>query len=773
MRYCVSLVNFQSSPEGSVTSRSINQEVLELLDSQKLPMNERVFTWLTNSVPDKQTKPTVNKTSEDILKSANVTTQANKRDDSKEIACTKTEIKKQDQNMTTKTSCEQMVPKDKPLETQVELELQHEKTLREKIEKQLAQEKEKREQLEQEDKLETQTRLELQREKTRREKLEKQLAQEREKRQQLKQKVEPIKTKRELELQHKKTLRERLEKQLAQEKEKRQQLEQEVSERRITVTQKAQKVDVATSNHQQNSSSVVGATSSKHSTAHTPTNRHNPIVSLSAKTPQSSGRSNIRYANSAYIYQNGIQRLLRKTKQDKSIHSLRGKPPNTCANAHSLVEHVHQHRGKENFARHNHHKENAGKTPTKAVRERADDIYIAEVLHQSNKSHDNKPDGNVKENISTTVRKRKQTNPTKRIHNQKSPQQISSPVYHTPDVTRHQHSSIPHLVRDSSCSFLSQQLPSSGCDHHCLGCKPRLKCPLITSRNFVKLLRVDRFTCAYHRRLASRIMGGLKEVPTTKPVGNRQPVVYMNQPSGNSSESSSATSPVSSEVFNQSPCSDQENSTSTYDTSTITSDTSSPAGSDIDCHKMPSPSQYVDVHNQISACDANRSSSNTYEGYSTTTSDSEYIPSGSTQSLSSSSSYSCMKSKKCVGKNTLTLPGKYEAVIPKDNTTSKTLSTASRLTRPLVPAVYKLVPGSCKPAYNQVKASEKGSSTIQPRPKLKLLKDVTNQARGRSNMPSSVVPPQKPLAVFDYSTPDGKAGEKYLPQRATKVRLKC
>ena len=42
---------------------------------------------------------------------------------------------------------------------------------------------------------------------------------------------------------------------------------------------------------------------------------------------------------------------------------------------------------------------------------------------------------------------------------------------------------------------------SIGCDHQCLGCKPRLKCPLITSRNFIKLLSTDKFTCTYHRRL--------------------------------------------------------------------------------------------------------------------------------------------------------------------------------------------------------------------------------------------------------------------------------
>ena len=56
---------------------------------------------------------------------------------------------------------------------------------------------------------------------------------------------------------------------------------------------------------------------------------------------------------------------------------------------------------------------------------------------------------------------------------------------------------------------------STQCAQLCMACHPRLKCPLITSRNFLKILKVDKFTCAYHRRLVSRLthrqnMGGHK-----------------------------------------------------------------------------------------------------------------------------------------------------------------------------------------------------------------------------------------------------------------------
>ena len=40
---------------------------------------------------------------------------------------------------------------------------------------------------------------------------------------------------------------------------------------------------------------------------------------------------------------------------------------------------------------------------------------------------------------------------------------------------------------------------------HCLACRPRLKCPLITSRTFLSILTSDDSTCPYHHRLAVRL----------------------------------------------------------------------------------------------------------------------------------------------------------------------------------------------------------------------------------------------------------------------------
>ena len=46
---------------------------------------------------------------------------------------------------------------------------------------------------------------------------------------------------------------------------------------------------------------------------------------------------------------------------------------------------------------------------------------------------------------------------------------------------------------------------SSSCEHQCLACKPRLKCATVNSRNFIQMMRFDRFTCAYHRSVVQRL----------------------------------------------------------------------------------------------------------------------------------------------------------------------------------------------------------------------------------------------------------------------------
>ena len=71
----------------------------------------------------------------------------------------------------------------------------------------------------------------------------------------------------------------------------------------------------------------------------------------------------------------------------------------------------------------------------------------------------------------------------------------------------------PHLVKKvlrpptTERTHQSARRSCEDCEQECLGCKPRLKCPLINSRNFIKLLRLDQYTCSYHRRIAFKLKG--------------------------------------------------------------------------------------------------------------------------------------------------------------------------------------------------------------------------------------------------------------------------
>ena len=52
---------------------------------------------------------------------------------------------------------------------------------------------------------------------------------------------------------------------------------------------------------------------------------------------------------------------------------------------------------------------------------------------------------------------------------------------------------------------LSRAYKELDCHHQCIGCKPRLKCTIINSRNFIKLIKIDRYTCSYHRRISFKL----------------------------------------------------------------------------------------------------------------------------------------------------------------------------------------------------------------------------------------------------------------------------
>ena len=68
----------------------------------------------------------------------------------------------------------------------------------------------------------------------------------------------------------------------------------------------------------------------------------------------------------------------------------------------------------------------------------------------------------------------------------------------SPLSQHHQHHN-PHIHSQAHCF-------GSGCSLKCcLACQPRLKCALMTSRTFLKILGKDQFTCRYHKKLQAHL----------------------------------------------------------------------------------------------------------------------------------------------------------------------------------------------------------------------------------------------------------------------------
>ena len=83
-------------------------------------------------------------------------------------------------------------------------------------------------------------------------------------------------------------------------------------------------------------------------------------------------------------------------------------------------------------------------------------------------------------------------------HLPSTPHHPSPSSYHPPPTSHNQPS--------TSHNQPSTSHPLSADSYHCLVCQPRLTCPLITSRTFLRVLHGDSYTCAYHRRLGARLM---------------------------------------------------------------------------------------------------------------------------------------------------------------------------------------------------------------------------------------------------------------------------
>ena len=89
-----------------------------------------------------------------------------------------------------------------------------------------------------------------------------------------------------------------------------------------------------------------------------------------------------------------------------------------------------------------------------------------------------------------------------------TPNKAASQAHQQTPITPHssQTSRLGGFVPPGTLGAGSTPRPSQHCEHRCLGCEPRLKTPLVTSRNFTKLLRADPFTCSHHRKIVRRLL---------------------------------------------------------------------------------------------------------------------------------------------------------------------------------------------------------------------------------------------------------------------------
>ena len=88
-------------------------------------------------------------------------------------------------------------------------------------------------------------------------------------------------------------------------------------------------------------------------------------------------------------------------------------------------------------------------------------------------------------------------------------------------LQKRDHVTITCSDRGESSRSRNDVLPSqhslSQCNCGCLACEPRLKCPTITSRNFVKLVQFDRFTCSYHKSLVRSLTSASTSCLSARP----------------------------------------------------------------------------------------------------------------------------------------------------------------------------------------------------------------------------------------------------------------
>ena len=140
-----------------------------------------------------------------------------------------------------------------------------------------------------------------------------------------------------------------------------------------------------------------------------------------------------------------------------------------------------------------------------------------EKLKQELLSHKQTAMSQAKETQAMSQEIRKVTSNTKVKATTKKNVRYSSNSTRTSNKQATQPNLISKISQLQLSHKMSKEVPQTNqhtdvdCSHQCIGCRPRLKCPIVNSRNLIKLLLTDHYTCLYHRKIAFKLKKDTKK----------------------------------------------------------------------------------------------------------------------------------------------------------------------------------------------------------------------------------------------------------------------
>ncbi len=276
---------------------------------------------------------------------------------------------------------------------------------------------------------------------------------------------------------------------------------------------------------------------------------------------------------------------------------------------------------------------------------------------------------------------------------------------------------------------LSRAYRELDCYHQCIACKPRLKCPIINSRNFIKLIKIDRYTCSYHRRISFKLKKDSLQLtrPPLRPKPCEQAPHSVPHTSPKPCEQAPHSVPQTSpKPCDQAPHSVPHTSHSEPPVSPAGSTASSIISVGQETNLYSHPENPTDVEDDYIASptpsplhEASPTPSPLHEASPTPSPLHEASPTPSPLHEASPT------------------PSPLHEVSPTQaNKNTRPQPNSVQMQQGFNPTTYRLLPRTCGQPSNRLKKK------MKPRP----LAEITNKRAGRR---------ADPLSVFDYSTPEG------------------